>query len=123
MGAPRLVEYWEQDPCAFPSGVNAGATISGCDAAAPMIADLEKRKDDLGVKIEAKFTVGGYQILIVSAKDSTGLDTWLRREKFTIPDSAEPLLRPYVEGGMKFFVAKVDPQKVKFVEGRAALSP
>src|SRR5204862_1775239 len=30
---------------------------------------------------------------------------------------------PYVEAGSKFFVAKVDPQKVKFVDGRAALSP
>ncbi|MEO8549260.1 MAG: DUF2330 domain-containing protein, partial [Kofleriaceae bacterium] len=68
-------------------------------------------------------TVGEYQIVILSAKDSSGLDTWLRNEKYNIPPGAEPLLRPYVESGMKFFVAKVDPQKVKFVDGRAALSP
>ena len=65
--------------------------------------------------------------MILSAKDSTGLDTWLRQEKYNIPAGAEPLLRPYVEAGEKFFVAKVDPQKVKFeiVDGqsRAALSP
>jgi MYXO-CTERM domain-containing protein len=78
---------------------------------------------DLGVKIEAKFTVGEYQIVILSAKDSTGLDTWLRQEKYNIPAGAEPLLRPYVEGGMKFFVAKVDPKKVKFEGDRAVLSP
>jgi MYXO-CTERM domain-containing protein len=77
----------------------------------------------LGVKIEAQFTVGEYQIVILSAKDSTGLDTWLRREGYQIPAGAEPLLRPYVETGMKFFVAKVDPKKVKFVDGRAVLSP
>ncbi|MDQ3297990.1 MAG: DUF2330 domain-containing protein, partial [Myxococcota bacterium] len=35
----------------------------------------------------------------------------------------EPLLRPYVEAGSKFFVAKVDPKKVKLEDGRAALSP
>jgi hypothetical protein len=85
------------------------------------------KKDDLGVTIEAKFVVGEYQILILSATDSTGLDTWLKREKYTIPKDAEPLLRPYVESGMKWFVAKVDPAKVKWVgdgnDKRAALSP
>src|SRR5204862_1165184 len=43
--------------------------------------------------------------------------------KYNIPAGAAPLLRPYVEAGSKFFVAKVDPQKVKFEAGRAALSP
>src|SRR5207302_3256167 len=79
--------------------------------------------DGHGVTIEAQFTVGEYKIVILSAKDSTGLDAWLRQENYKIPDGAEPLLRPYVESGMKFFVAKVDPQKVKFEDGRAALSP
>src|SRR5215203_5447211 len=60
----------------------------------------------------------------MSAKDSTGLDTWLRREKYQIPKGADAFLRPYVESGMKFFVAKVDPKKVTFdSDGRAALSP
>jgi hypothetical protein len=121
MGAPRLVEYWEQDPCnpnvydedkmMAPTMMAEGNAVG---AAAPA---------DLGVKIEAQFVVGEYQIVILSAKDSTGLDTWLRREKYNIPAGAEPLLRPYVESGMKFFVAKVDPTKVKFVDGRAELSP
>src|SRR5258705_13425823 len=82
-----------------------------------------EKADDLQVTIEAQFVVGEYQIVILSAKDSTGLDTWLKREKYKIPDGAEPLLRPYVESDMKFFVAKVDPKKVKFVDGRAELSP
>jgi len=122
MGAPRLVEYWEQDPCGrdedeydrrrpMKMSVAAGATRE-------MAAD-----DDLGVTVEAKFVVGEYQIVILSAKDSTGLDTWLKREKFQIPQNAEPYLRPYVEAGMKFFVAKVDPKKVKFEDGHVALSP
>ncbi|HMG52690.1 MAG TPA: DUF2330 domain-containing protein, partial [Kofleriaceae bacterium] len=59
----------------------------------------------------------------LSARDSTGLHTWLTREHYKIPDGAEPLLRPYVEAGSKFFVAKVDPAKVAFQDGRAALSP
>ena len=120
MGAPRLVEYWEQDPCAtnddpadewVPAEVKSGAKVAKPDGAS------------LGVKIEAQFTVGEYQIVILSAKHSTGLQTWLVQESYRIPAGAEPLLRPYVEAGMKFFVAKVDPTKVKFEDGRAALSP
>ena len=83
----------------------------------------EARKKDDTVKIEAKFDVAEYKILILSAKDSTGLEAWLRDQKYNIPAGAEPLLRPYVEQGMKFFVAKVDPTKVAFENGRAALSP
>jgi hypothetical protein len=121
MGAPRLVEYWEQDPCFEPEYERRkGDGIAY--SAAPQAARISKDKD-FGVTIEAQFVVGEYQIVILSAKDSTGLDAWLHANKYQIPAGAEPLLRPYVEGGMKFFVAKVDPAKVKFENGHAALSP
>jgi hypothetical protein len=127
MGAPRLVEYWEADPCAPDYGHDKDFS-SGMGGGAMRLEEGKAGKaDDLGVTIEAKFVVGEYQILILSATDSTGLDTWLKRENYTIPKDAEPLLRPYVESGMKWFVAKVDPAKVKWVgEGndkRAELSP
>jgi hypothetical protein len=122
MGAPRLVEYWEQDPCGRDEYLDRSPRRKM--ARAPMTMEASAASDDdLGVTIEAKFVVGEYQIVILSAKDSTGLDTWLRREKYQIPKDAEALLRPYVQGGMKFFVAKVDPKKVTFAGGRAALSP
>jgi MYXO-CTERM domain-containing protein len=121
MGAPRLVEYWEQDPCAV--NRSGEGMIEDAVMAAPAGAP-EAKADGLGVTIEAKFTVGEYQVVILSAKDSTGLGTWLTQQKYHIPDGAEPLLRPYVESGSKFFVAKVDPAKVVFDrDGRAALSP
>ncbi len=123
MGAPRLVEYWEQDPCApdveyAPSGaVRFSAEVARDDKSGG-------GGGDFGVTVEAQFEVGEYQIVILSARDSTGLDGWLRNEKYQIPPGAEPFLRPYVEGGLKFFVAKVDPKKVQFdSDGRAALSP
>jgi hypothetical protein len=65
------------------------------------------------VKIEAKFDVAEYQVLILSATEAAGLDQWLKINKYKIPAGAEALLRPYVEAGSKFFVAKVDPQKVQ----------
>jgi MYXO-CTERM domain-containing protein len=122
MGAPRLVEYWEQDPCQRDDD-RVYEMSARMPMAAPSAADGAKPADDYGVKIEAQFTVGEYQIVILSAKESTGLDRYLRDQKYQIPPGAEPLLRPYVESGSKFFVAKVDPKKVKFVNGMANLSP
>jgi len=99
LGSPRLVEYWEQDPCRQEVLYDRAPMASGGAKPAPPMKAA--RRDDLGVTVEAQFTVGEYQIVILSAKESTGLDTWLRREKYNIPKGAEPLLRPYVESGMK----------------------
>jgi hypothetical protein len=120
--APRLVEYWEQDPC--PSARDsemASAPAATAAAAAPRGAMA--KSPDLGVKVEAEFTVGEYEVVILSAEDALGLDTWLRRQHYKIPEGAEPLLRPYVQGGMKFFVAKVNTSKVRFEGDQAMLSP
>jgi hypothetical protein len=122
LAAPRLVEYWETDPCWKPPPPKYKKYSKG--AALP-----EKDMDDgggggdLGVKIEAKFVVGEYDIVILSAEDATGLDKWLKREGYKIPDGAEPYLRPNVAAGSKFFVAKVLVKKVTFKGGMAMLSP
>jgi hypothetical protein len=121
MGAPRLVEYWEQDPCRAPEldemrNQQRGGATRG-------IGIGYGRGGQDGVTVEAQFVVGEYQIVILSAKDSTGLETWLHEHHYQIPAGAESLLRPYVEAGSKFFVAKVDPTKVKLEDGHAALSP
>lgn len=121
LGAPRLVEYWEQDPCEqlYPRKFAMVQESGG----PPMPMPSMRGGGDLGVKIEAQFTVGEYQIVILSARDSGGLDTWLKQGGYKIPDGSEPYLRPYVTAGMKFFVAKVDTKKVKFEKGMATLSP
>lgn len=122
LGAPRLVEYWEQDPCEY--GYKRKKMARSAMALADDMAEEEKSVDRAStVKIEAKFAVGEYQILILSATEATGLETWLRDNKYQIPKDAAPLLRPYIEAGSKFFVAKVDPKKVAFDGNRAALSP
>jgi MYXO-CTERM domain-containing protein len=122
MSSPRLVEYWEEDPCGH--GYYDMDMARGAVGAAPMARAAESATaDDFGVTIEAQFVVGEYKIVILSAKESTGLDAYLRAEKYQIPKGAEPLLRPYVAAGSKFFVAKVDPKKVRFENGMAMLSP
>ena len=121
MGAPRLVEYWERDPCYVePPRPKRDGRVESAAMPPPSAAP---GGGGHGVTVEAKFEVGEYQIVILSAKDAAGLDAWLREEKYQIPAGAEPFLRPYVESGMKFFVAKVDPTKVTFKDGRAELSP
>ena len=127
LAAPRLVEYWEQDPCDPYAGIPR-PTAARAAGGAPGAVEDSMEPEDYGVAIEAQFTVGEYEIAILSASDSTGLDSWLRDNGYQIPPGAEPLLRPYVESGMKFFVAKVDVSKVKFGAGpdgkqRAKLSP
>jgi uncharacterized protein (TIGR03382 family) len=126
LGAPRLVEYWEQDPCEVVQENKyefAGATATGM---------VEEEADDSDgdravyhVHVEARFSVGEYDIEVLSATQSTGLDHWLHDHHYTIPPGAEPLLRPYIEQGMKWFVAKVNPKKVAFdpKTGMATLSP
>src|SRR4029077_15202974 len=81
-------------------------------AAAPMAmkskavdADREKA---LGVTVEASYTVGEYDIVILSAKQSDGLETWLRESGYNVPAQTSRALKPYIKQDMKFFVAKVN---------------
>jgi hypothetical protein len=62
----------------------------------------------MGVKIEAAYTVGEYDILLLSATQSEGLEAWLRESGYRIPAHASRALAPYVKQDMKFFVAKVN---------------
>jgi MYXO-CTERM domain-containing protein len=125
--APRLVEYWEQDPCMQP--VYPEESVAMAPMAAPAGAATEDESAAKHhVKIEARFAVGEYDVVVLSASDSAGLDAWLHENRYKIPAGAEPYLRPYVQMGMKFFVAKVNVAKVKFerIGGgpeRAVLSP
>lgn len=113
--APRLVEYWERDPC-FKPEVEEMVEYEASAA-------IPKTADEGAVVVEAQFQVGEYDVVVLSANESTALDKYLRQEKYNIPDGAEPYFKPYIESGMYFFVAKVNKKKVKFENGRAVLSP
>jgi hypothetical protein len=121
MGAPRLVEYWEQDPC--PSNIDPGSTNTGITIDKEYIQNIPVPGRTFGVKIEAAYDVAEYHIMILSATEATGLESWLHHNGYKIPDGVSALLRPYIESGSKFFVAKVDPNKVTMTGGHAALSP
>ncbi|MEB3291930.1 MAG: DUF2330 domain-containing protein [Synechococcales bacterium] len=104
--APRLVEYFDADPCQ-PIVLERNMSPS-MPAAVPQAEAKARRNEALGVTIEEKFSVGEYDILILSAKESNGLETWLRENGYKIPAGARNLLKPYIRQKMKFFVAKVN---------------
>jgi hypothetical protein len=72
------------------------------------VSKSRDRAQSLGVTIEAKYTVGEYDILILSAKQSSGLETWLTENGYTLPKGAASVLGSYIRQNMHFFVAKVN---------------
>ncbi|MEM8770863.1 MAG: DUF2330 domain-containing protein [Pseudomonadota bacterium] len=104
--APRLVEYFDEDPC-------QRFEYRELQSAAPVAEDevivtAARKRDSLGVTVEAEYTVGEYDIQILSAEESGGLATWLKQNGYRLPDSAESTLGSYIKQGTKFFVAKVN---------------
>ncbi len=103
--SPRLVEYFDEDPC------NEGLSLDEkmqYEVAAPASADSEKKNNALGIKIEARYTIGEYDILVLSARESEGLKIWLKSNGYQVPAHAEAILEPYIKNNVKFFVAKVN---------------
>ncbi len=116
LSSPRLVQYWEKNPCAPQrkwGDENEGVRIN--------ISGAVRRVG--GVEVKASFAVGEYDIVVLSATDSSQLETWLQQHQYNIPKGAEKALRPYIAQGMKFFVAKVNVNKVQYKNGQALLSP
>ncbi len=105
--APRLVEYFDPDPCEMALFATQAVPLSA--GASSEDAVLYRGSDAaLGVTVEASFTVGEYDILILSAEESDGLATWLRQNDYQIPAGASEVLGAYIRQGLKFFVASVN---------------
>jgi hypothetical protein len=121
MTAPRVVEYDELDPC------RSTQPMASAVGAAPGGAVEGTAKGGGGggvVKIEAQFVSGEYDIVVLSATESDGLEKWLIDNHYKIPAGASAALAPYVAAQQKFVVAKVDSKRViKDESGAVVLSP
>ena len=104
--APRLVEYFDEDPCR-PRALEETTAMRSMLPAAAAPKDAARGRS-LGVTVEAQYTVGEYDIVILSAKESAGLETWLRENGYRIPAGASGVLATYLKQNMRFFVAKVN---------------
>ena len=103
--APRLTEYHDDNPCDRRLYEMSARAPTGAPAPTAMRA---KAADALGVTVQAQFNVGEYEIVILSATESDGLETWLVANGYALPRGASKALAPYIKQGMKFFVARVN---------------
>jgi len=113
---PRLVEYYDQNPCQV--SYREMELKQSLQGSVPGVAlrGLSSR-DDNKVKIEAKYLVGEYDILILSATESSALKSWLDQNGYKIPASADEVLEPYIKSNLKFFVVKVNENELKKLQG------
>jgi hypothetical protein len=103
--APRLAEYFDPNPCEVRK---LARELAAPASAGAVLAQKAARDQVLGVTVEARYTVGEYDIVILSATQSNGLEIWLKQNGYRIPAHASRALQPYIRQGLKFFVAKVN---------------
>jgi len=103
--SPRLVEYFDPNPCAPPIMYKMAAPAALQESKSDV---SRERANQLGVKIEAEYTVGEYDIIILSAQESNGLSVWLKENGYKLPQGASEVLGSYIKQKMRFFVAKVN---------------
>lgn len=107
---PRMVEYFDANPCSPP--VYLGSAIEVEEEAEITEKDRSITANN-SVTIEARYEVGEYDILILSAAESKGLKFWLTQNQYQIPQDAEDVLDPYIKDGLKFFVVKVNLKRLR----------
>ncbi len=109
--APRLVEYYDSNPC---NNYLEKSLSNRADNMAPtmLMEEMVEFEDDYNVTIEARYEVGEYEIMLLSATESAGLQRWLEDNDYDIPQQAQEVLEPYIRSNMKFFVAKVNLNKM-----------
>jgi hypothetical protein len=116
--APRLVEYHDEDPC-HPL---VRMALSAVPPAPMSVAVQDMVRRNYGVTIEASYDVGEYDVLILSANESDGLVNWLTDNNYRIPKGAQDVLGSYIKQKMRFFVAKVNLDRMKDI-GNGYLRP
>jgi hypothetical protein len=119
--SPRLVEYFDPDPCAPPVLVSTRMKLAAAQsAAAPAPPPMAKAYN--GVTVEATYDVAEYDVSILSAKESDGLVAFLKDNGYRLPDGAEAVLGSYIKQKMHFFIAKVNLERME-LSGRRFLRP
>jgi MYXO-CTERM domain-containing protein len=115
LDSPRLVEYWEMDPCS-PMAATAGDAGSGVNVTRGFGGSQ-------GPTVQPHFSVAEYDVMLLTPKESASIATWLKANKLYAPPNLEAQLKPYLDAGMKLLVAKIDGKKLQFINGIAQFSP
>lgn len=112
--APRMAEYFDSNPCMIyrEKDRSLSFNLSGNADMAMFLDSNEIEQEEYSVKIEAEYSIEEYDVVILSAKESNGLQRWLEDNGYQIPATAEEVLEPYIKNDMKFFVVKVNLEKL-----------
>lgn len=123
-GTPRAVVYTCEDAL---SVTGPGTVPWGCAGAIGCSDNTLNSLDSLGpaaddtVVVEAAFTVGDYELVVLSAEESAGLWDWLDQNGYAVPAEGQGVLQDYIDQGAYFLAAKVNLDAVP--EGRMWLTP
>jgi MYXO-CTERM domain-containing protein len=93
---PRLVSY----ECSDFAWEDEADGDSDTDAAGDADSDTD-------VDVEAEYVVGEYDVVLLSAGESTALVGWLNDNGYAVPEASADLLGEYIDGGSYFFAAKI----------------
>jgi hypothetical protein len=107
---PRLVQYFDTDPCAPPPPV---APTMALPSPMALAGGIRRGITEDGVRVEAAFSVEEYDIKVLAADESDGLIQWLNRNGYKMPAEAGPVVGSYIRQHMHFFVAKVNLERMK----------
>ncbi|MEM8978591.1 MAG: DUF2330 domain-containing protein [Pseudomonadota bacterium] len=120
--APRLVEYFDEDPCNPKPVIMMEMAATGIATKRASSPPKKRGPAAFGVTVKAEYAVGAYDIVILDAKQSDGLTAYLTQEGYKLPKGGEPVLQSYIENGMKFFVARVNLERFE-AGGKTDLMP
>jgi len=116
---PRLVEYHDRNPCEpIPDLTYTWSNNAFGSTGMVMNGAYTVTATDGAVQIEAQYKIDEYDILILSAKESTGLQKWLNDNGYKVPEKAAEVLAPYIKNNLKFFVVKVDADRLAAKGGK-----
>jgi len=109
--APRLVSY-TCDDFLYDSTASSDVDEGGGDGGESATGS---------VTVEASYSVGEYDLVLLSAEESEGLLTWLTDAGYAVPTESAELLQDYIDRGTYFLAARVDPADLP--EGQTWLRP
>ena len=128
---PRLVEYscndfaptyshpcpWMEQECpqvGWPWSLRGGTNDSGWGGEGEGEAAFDSTDSGGGggssVAVEAEYIVGEYELVVLSAEQSSDLLTWLVDEGYAVPESTGNMLQEYIDAGSYFLAARVYPE-------------
>lgn len=124
-GTPRAVSYSCDDLFDVQqTGIGCGYLLGCSDAggyaySAVDFGPVEVASDT--VTVESEFTAGAYDIVVLSAEESSDLFTWLRNNGYALPRGGDDVLQEYIDAGVYFLAAKLALDAVP--EGNVTLPP